>query len=149
MKPLLIIIALLVLGIAPASAGEIDGKALICQEDGEKDKYSYRVHSFRDGKVKTISAPKKKNWREKGFVTIRATPSYRVKPFEIHWPQSSEKDNKAFYKVSRKTLRLSYKDYFTDREFTASCKVSLNKDVPAFFDENIRKMEDEMKKNKL
>jgi hypothetical protein len=149
MKYLAVILALIIGTPSIANAGELDGKALICKEDGEKDKYRYSVYAFRDGKVKTFSAPKKKDWRKRGFVMRRVTPSYRVEPFEITWAETTYKDNKAYYTVNRRTLQLSYKNYYFKREFTSACKVSSHKDVPAFFDKNIRNMESEMKKNKL
>ena len=147
MKHLAVILALIIGTPSIAHAGELDGKALICKEDGEKDKYHYTVHGFADGKVKSFSSPKKKDWRKRGFVMRRGTRSYYVKPFEITWTDFLNKDPLIYYRVNRKTLRLTYKSTYNN--VTASCKVSSHEDVPAFFDKNIRNMEAEMKKNKI
>lgn len=149
MKYLALTLALIIGSPSIVNADELNGRALICKKDGEEDKYNYRVYAFDDGKVRFFSAPKKRDWKERGLFFSKNSPTYKITPSKITWPMQSDPTSfkSAHYVVNRRTYQLSLIGAKNKILHTLSCDNTLIIKVSSFFDQNIRNMEAEKNKN--
>lgn len=138
-RPLIAIAALLTSVLA--SAGELDGKALICGELAEDDDLLY--WEFEDGRVmgtEIIIQGTKAAARELGQKLTDEEKTYRVHPNNADWW--------SFWHLDRTTLDLEFKDgYEREAEYKYQCELSTSLEAERLKAQ--KAIDERMKDNKI